>query len=192
MKTLILNFYPSNQESKIIPYIDLIKNFSDYQIVLENEFNLNFLRKINSIILSGSPKMLSKNEFNEKILEILKEIEIPILGICYGHQLLAKAFGGEIGRHSEFIEKDEEIFILDKKDIFYNLPDKIVAKESHYEYVIKSSLEKTDLEVIAFSPSCEVEAIRHKKKKIFGLQFHIERSGDIGYEIIKNFYQRVI
>lgn len=192
MKTLIINFYPSNEESKLIPYINLIKNYSDYQIVSENGFNLNFLKKINSIILSGSPKMLSKNEFNKEILEMLKEIEIPTLGICYGHQLLAKTFGGEIGKHTEFIEKDEEIVILDKKDIFYNLPDKIIAKESHYEYVIKSSLEKTDLEVIAFSQSCEVEAIRHKKKKIFGVQFHIERSGNIGYEIIKNFYQRIV
>ncbi|MEO0096752.1 MAG: gamma-glutamyl-gamma-aminobutyrate hydrolase family protein [candidate division WOR-3 bacterium] len=192
MKTLIINFYPSQKKERILPYIDLIKDFSNYQIISENEFNLSFLKNLNSIILSGSPKMLSQNEFNKDILEILKEVEIPILGICYGHQLLAKTFGGEIGRHPEIIERDEEIFILDKKDIFYNLADKIIAKESHQEYVIKSSLEKNDLEVIAFSKSCEVEAIRHRKKKSFGLQFHIERSGDIGYKIIKNFYQRIV
>ncbi len=191
MKTLIVNFYLSQKEKKILPYIELIRDFSDYQVVPEDRFNLSLLKNLNSIILSGSPKMLSRNEFNKDILEILKEVEIPILGICYGHQLLAKAFGGEIGRHAEYIEKDEEIFILDKKDIFYNLPNKIIAKKSHQEYIIKSSLKK-DLEVIAFSKSCEVEAIRHKKKKIFGLQFHIERSGNIGYEIIKNFYQRIV
>lgn len=89
------------------------------------------MKNLNSIILSGSPKMLSRNEFNEDILEMLKEVEIPILGICYGHQLLIKTFGGMIGQYSELIKKDEEIFILDKKDIFYNLPDKIIVKESH-------------------------------------------------------------
>lgn len=190
MKTLLLNFYSSQE--KILPYIELIKDFSSYQVLCEKEFNLNICKNIDSIILSGSPKMLSQEEFDKDVLEMLKESEIPILGICYGHQLLAKAFGGEIGRHSKFIEKDEEIFILDKKDLFYNLEDKIIAKESHQEYIRKLSLEKTDLEVIAFSQSCEVEAIRHRKKKIFGVQFHIERSGDVGYKIIKNFYEKIV
>ncbi|MEO0089003.1 MAG: gamma-glutamyl-gamma-aminobutyrate hydrolase family protein [candidate division WOR-3 bacterium] len=192
MKTLIINFYPFEKKEKILPYIDLVKDFSNYQIISEDKFNVNILKNLNSIILSGSPKMISQNEFNKDILEILKEVEIPILGICYGHQLLAKTFGGEIGRHPKFVEGDEEVFILDKNDIFYNLADKIIVKESHQEYVIKLSLEKSDLEIIAFSKSCEVEAIRHKKKKIFGLQFHIERSGDIGYKIIKNFYQKIV
>uniref|UniRef100_A0A7V4CHT9 Glutamine amidotransferase domain-containing protein n=1 Tax=candidate division WOR-3 bacterium TaxID=2052148 RepID=A0A7V4CHT9_UNCW3 len=136
--------------------------------------------------------MISQNEFNQSILEILREIEIPILGICYGHQLLAKAFGGEIGKYLEFIERNEEIFLLNKEDIFYNLEDKIVAKKSHQEYVIKSSLTKTELEITAFSKNCEVEAIRHRKRKIFGVQFHIERSGEVGYRIIKNFYEKIV
>ncbi|MDW8114554.1 MAG: GMP synthase, partial [candidate division WOR-3 bacterium] len=76
--------------------------------------------------------------------------------------------------------------------LFCNMEDKIIAKESHRDYVIKTSLEKTDLEIIAFSKSCEVEAIRHSNKKIFGVQFHIERSGEVGRQIAKNFYERIV
>ncbi|MEO0103533.1 MAG: gamma-glutamyl-gamma-aminobutyrate hydrolase family protein [candidate division WOR-3 bacterium] len=191
-KTLLLNFYLDHQKEKIIPYIDLIKDFSDYQVLGEKELSLKNIKNFDAIILSGSPKMISQNEFNQSILEILREIEIPILGICYGHQLLAKAFGGEIGKYLEFIERNEEIFLLNKEDIFYNLEDKIVAKKSHQEYVIKSSLTKTELEITAFSKNCEVEAIRHRKRKIFGVQFHIERSGEVGYRIIKNFYEKIV
>ncbi|MEO0088261.1 MAG: gamma-glutamyl-gamma-aminobutyrate hydrolase family protein [candidate division WOR-3 bacterium] len=191
-KTLLLNFYLDHQKEKIIPYIDLIKDFSDYQVLGEKELSLKNIKNFDAIILSGSPKMISQNEFNQSILEILREIEIPILGICYGHQLLAKAFGGEIGKYLEFIERNEEIFLLNKEDIFYNLEDKIVAKKSHQEYVIKSSLTKTELEITAVSKNCEVEAIRHRKRKIFGVQFHIERSGEVGYRIIKNFYEKIV
>jgi len=192
IKTLIINFYPSKKEAKISFYIELIKNFSNYRVIPENEFSLSLIKNSNALILSGSPRMLSRGEYKEEFLEILRNISLPILGICYGHQLLAKAFGAQIGRYPEFIKKEEEIYILDKKDIFYNLPDKIVVKEFHQEYVIKNSLENTNLEVIAFSQTCEVEAIRHKKRKIFGVQFHLERSGDIGYKIMKNFYEKVV
>jgi len=192
IKTLIINFYPCEKEAKIIFYVELIRNFSNYQVVQENEFTPHLIKNSNALVLSGSPKMLSQGEYKEEFLEILKNISLPVLGICYGHQLLAKTFGAQIGRYSKFIEKEEEIYILDKKDIFCNLPDKIVAKESHQEYVIKNSLENTNLEVIAFSQTCEVEAIRHKERKVFGVQFHLERSGDIGYKIMKNFYEKVV
>lgn len=191
IKTLIINFYPSPKEAKISFYIELIKNFSNYRVVPENEFSLSLIKNSNALILSGSPKMLSRGEYKEEFLEILRTISLPILGVCYGHQLLAKAFGAQIGQYPEFIEKEEEIYILNKKDIFYNLPDKIIAKKSHQEYVIKNSLENTNLEVIAFSKTCEVEAIRHKERKIFGVQFHLERSGDVGYKIMKNFYEKI-
>ena len=68
----------------------------------------------------------------------------------------------------------------------------------HYDYVLRESLDQVGLVLLADSNSCEVEAIKHKHKPFYGVQFHPERvdiKGEShleGYKVIENFYRKVV
>ena len=109
----------------------------------------------------------------------------PILGMCAGHQLIAKHFGGEVraAQKPEFGKTEIEI---DKQNvIFEGLPDKFVVWNSHNDEVSEIS---DQLEVLAHSNDCAFEAIKHKERPIYGLQFHPEvQHTEHGLEMCKNF-----
>jgi GMP synthase (glutamine-hydrolysing) len=74
----------------------------------------------------------------------------------------------------------------------------IPLSESHYDYVLKESLDKAGMKLLADSASCEVEAVKHKSKPFYGVQFHPERtsvksvSHQEGHRVIGNFYRNVV
>jgi GMP synthase (glutamine-hydrolysing) len=144
------------------------------------------IKKLNpkGIILSGSPNSVNKKGApfcSKKILDL----NIPILGICYGHQLLIKMLGGKVesGKVREYGK--EVITIKSKKGIFQGLKNKEQVWFSHGDIVIK--LPKYT-EIIAETDNCPVAAFSSDKNKIYGVQFHPEvvhtLSGD---KILSNF-----
>lgn len=77
-----------------------------------------------------------------------------------------------------------KVKILSKKKIFKGIPDEITVYEHHERY-LKNIPDM--LEIVASSRKTKVEAIFHKTRPIFGLQFHPEKSGKYGEKIFKNF-----
>ncbi|NDC18305.1 MAG: glutamine-hydrolyzing GMP synthase [Proteobacteria bacterium] len=146
----------------------------------------NFTNEINikGIILSGGPLSITKTSY----LGIPKKIlnfNIPILGICYGHQLLAKQLGGvvknykksEFGRCEIFSDKTS---ILTKN--FFNKNKKTQVWMNHNDVVIKIP---KGFEGIASSDDYKYTIIQNKKKKIFGVQFHPEVNVDASSIFLK-------
>lgn len=193
MKTLIVNSYHADPETKIQPYIEFVKKFSTYEIIPDVKVFTKGedIYDYDCLILSGSPAMLSKNCYSHSYLTFLQTLTLPTLGICYGHQILAFAAGAQV-RSGEEVKREEIVTITDFKDIFKGLPPEIRVFESHQEYVDPENLEGYGFLIIASSPSCPVEAIRHISKPLYGVQFHIERSGPIGEKILENFYKEVV
>jgi GMP synthase (glutamine-hydrolysing) len=198
MKTLIINCYRELPDKKIKNYYELIANFSPYDVVYDKDVKKNFkINDYNAVIISGSEDCISKEKYFKNFLKFLKNIKTPLLGICYGHQIMAKAFGVEIIHGLEKIIKPypknpEEVFIINKDEIFHGLDNKINVYESHKEYVDPINLRKFGFKLLANSKSCPVEAIKHFKKPLYGVQFHIERSGETGKKIIQNFFEFVV
>lgn len=198
MKTLIINCYRELPDKKIKNYCELIDNFSPYEVVYDKDVKKNFkVNDYNAVIISGSENCISKKQFSPDFLEFLKQISIPVLGICYGHQIIAKAFGVEIIHGLEKIIKPypknpEEVFILNKDEIFHGLDNNISVYESHIEYVNPEYLSKFGFKLLANSKSCSIEAIKHLDKPLYGVQFHIERSGETGKKIVRNFFEFVV
>lgn len=198
MKTLIINCYRELPDKKIKNYCELISNFSPYDVVYDKDVKKNFkVNDYNAVIISGSENCISKKQFSPDFLEFLKQINIPVLGICCGHQIIAKAFGVEIIHGLEKIIKPypknpEEVFILNKDEIFHGLDNKINVYESHKEYVKPKYLSKFGFKLLANSKSCSIEAIKHLDKPLYGVQFHIERSGETGKKIVRNFFEFVV
>ena len=140
------------------------------------------------IIFSGGPASVLERKSPLPDKNILK-LNIPILGICYGMQLIAHLMGGKI-RHTKRREYGQtELFIDDHQNLFYNLPSNITSWMSHGDYI--SSMPK-GFQSIAHTLNSPIAAIKSKTKKIYGVQFHPEVAHTSkGNQIISNFLFRV-
>lgn len=165
---------------------EIIYAKADYSIV-EEFFRIG----ISEIIISGGPKSVYLEEPNisNKICEeVLKnKIKLPLLGICYGHQLIAHVFGGKVERGISAEYGFGEILIDERTGIFLNMPNKIKAWVSHFDQVTKLP---NDFRRLAHSETCNIEAMSHVEKPIFGVQFHPEVwHTQNGEKIIENFLE---
>ncbi|QTQ14676.1 glutamine-hydrolyzing GMP synthase [Treponema parvum] len=138
------------------------------------------------IILSGGPSSVyEKNipEFNSEIFSL----EIPMLGLCYGHQLMSSASGGKV---SKALTGEFGIARLENKGcpqspLFKDIAFPAQVWMSHQDEVTKTA---PDFEVIGFTKDCKFAAVQDLSKKRFGLQFHIEvKDTTDGNKILENF-----
>lgn len=133
------------------------------------------------LILSGGPSISRTGNCDAYV----KEIDLPILGICLGQQLMAEALGGAVdtGAHGGYAQI--EIEIIEEDDIFAGLPQTISVWSSHSDEVSKLP---PDFKLLARSKHCDIEAMRHKNRPLYGVQFHpeVSHTGD-GEDIFLNF-----
>ncbi|MBM3313937.1 hypothetical protein FJY70_05045, partial [candidate division WOR-3 bacterium] len=123
--------------------------------------------------------------------EFTRGLNLPTLGICFGHQLLARAFGGRV-LSGELIKRHETVELAQTSPLFYDLGPKADFVESHREYVDPDSILPAGWQVSARSGSCPVEAMSHPTRPLLGVQFHPERSGANGEKLLDNFYRRIV
>lgn len=134
-------------------------------------------------MLGGGPSI----EKSGNCLEYAKNLSYPILGICLGHQIIAKAYGGEVGPAGAESYAQIEIAIKDEDDIFKGLGSSMKVWASHKDEVKKLP---SNFRVLASSPICEIEAMKHEKRPIYGVQFHPEVYHTLGGEkLFGNFYE---
>jgi homoserine O-succinyltransferase len=200
LKTLIINNYLNTE--KVSKVVKAINKFSDYEVLRYNE-DFEVLTKafanVDAVILTGSEARIVEREhvkiFNN-IIKILKNCFTPTLGICFGHQLICLSFGAEVASLKTPIKnRFEKVKILKLNELFKSFKEGelLLLAEYHNDYVKRSSLEKAGLELLAESQSCEVEAVKHKKKPFYGIQFHAEKImigsefHPEGLKILKNF-----
>ncbi len=151
--------------------------------------DLNKLKKyhnIKGIILSGGPSSVTTTKFPKISKEIFKK-KIPVLGICYGLQLIAKLFGGKIKPSKKRREFGRATLFKKKNSLLIKkyLNKKQTVWMSHEDVVVK--LPK-NFKVVASTESSKLTIIENAKSKIYGVQFHPEVTHtDNGKEIFKNF-----
>jgi para-aminobenzoate synthetase component 2 len=123
---------------------------------------------------------------------LLKEMgpDLPILGVCLGHQCIGDAFGGKVVRASRLMHGKTSPIIHDGRTIFEGLPSPFEAMRYHSLLVDPASLPDC-LEVSARTAEGEVMGLRHKKLAIEGVQFHPESIlTDEGKHLLANFLKR--
>ena len=133
------------------------------------------LREYDGLALSGSYDMLSRAKTQAKFakeIEAIKEYGGPVLGVCFGHQLLGHAFGSRVVRAAAPAKGYRDVEVLKHDHLFRGLPDSIGVYESHYEEV--ESLPK-GFAHLARSSTAEICAMKHSRLPIYGVQFHPER-----------------
>jgi GMP synthase (glutamine-hydrolysing) len=140
------------------------------------------------LILSGSPASVTKKKSPEPDKGIFK-LGVPILGICYGMQVIAEMLGGKVKHTKEREYGKAELFIDDNRDLFSHLPGNFTCWVSHGDYVKKAP---GGFMVSAHTLNTPIAAIANKKRKIFAVQFHPEVTHtEKGNQIIGNFLFKI-
>lgn len=134
------------------------------------------------LILGGGPSF--KDSGNS--LDYIAKINVPILGICLGHQLIAKYFGGKVSTSNTESYAQVEIDIINENQLFKDLSPSMKVWSSHKDEINNLP---NNFNVLAKSNFCHFEAIKHEELEIYGIQFHPEvHHTPKGEFIFKNFY----
>jgi para-aminobenzoate synthetase component II len=113
--------------------------------------------------------------------------EIPILGVCLGHQAIGAAFGGNVIRAQKIMHGKTSEIRHDGKTIFRGLPQEFVATRYHSLIVERKSLPRT-LEISAETSDGTIMGLRHRKLRVEGVQFHPESIlTRAGFRLLENF-----
>ena len=145
-------------------------------------------RKPTGIIFTGGPNSVYA-EHAPRIDKEIFELGIPVLGICYGCQLMAFTLGGTVST-AEMREygKTETNYDVQSK-LFNELPEKGISWMSHTDYISKLP---DGFKASAYSDSCPAAAIENEDKKLYGIQFHPEvNHTENGVAMLRNFLYNV-
>ena len=143
-------------------------------------------RKYNKIVISPGPGNPNQSGNCLKIVKSLYK-EIPILGVCLGHQIIGQVFGSKIIQAKKLMHGKTSRIISKKVGILRNLPKSFEATRYHSLIIDKKSLSK-DLEITAESKDGLIMGVQHKKYDVHGVQFHPESiKTKLGMKILKNF-----
>ncbi|MBI2076906.1 MAG: GMP synthase subunit A [Euryarchaeota archaeon] len=143
---------------------------------------------LDGLVLSGGAPRVGLADSLGNCGQYIDQLPVPIVGICAGHQFMARHYGGEAAPGgSEFGEAVIRLHEEHPRDLFRGVARESKAWESHHDEV---SRVPKDFEVLASSEKCKVQAMRHKTLPRFGLQFHPEvEHTQFGATIFQNFLQ---
>ena len=168
-----------------------LRDFGIYSELLPNDISMTKIRQINpkGIIFSGGPNSIYDQNALKVDPEIFK-LGIPILGICYGMQLMTSYLNGKVEKaaNSEYGRADIEVEDTNSV-LFAGLPKDEYVWMSHGDLVTGAP---AGFETVASSKNCPIAAIANDQAKMYGIQFHAEvRNTQYGLDILRNFAFKV-
>jgi GMP synthase (glutamine-hydrolysing) len=183
---LVLDF--GSQYSQLIARrireLGVYSELHPYNISIEKIIKLN----PKGIILSGGPSSVYEKDSPHSTPSLLA-LGIPILGICYGLQIIAYQLGGQVDTQAKREYGPADINIDNNNDLFSGFENKAHVWMSHGDALTKLP---NGFETIAHSGNSPICAIRDPKRKIFGVQFHPEVvHTPRGIEILRNFTGKI-
>jgi len=184
-KIVVLDF--GSQYSHLI--CRRIREFSVYAELVPYDISYEELQKINptGIIFSGGPSSVYSSDAPIPENKIF-DMNLPLLGICYGHQLIVNKYGGKVKRANK--EYGSSLLTIDSdKDLLNGVGESVRAWMSHGD---EAEQIPEGFKVIGHTESAKAAAIASEEKSIYGIQFHPEVvHTEQGTEILKNFVLKV-
>ena len=161
---------------------------SDIRVYRNDEITLEEIAALrpDHILISPGPCTPNEAGVSLDLIERFKG-QIPILGVCLGHQSIGQAFGGDVVRAERLMHgKTSEVF-HDGKTIFAGIPSPFVANRYH-SLIVKRETLPDCLEITAETKQGEIMGLRHKQYLIEGVQFHPESIiTEHGKQLLQNF-----
>lgn len=184
-KIVVLDF--GSQYSHLI--CRRIREFSVYAELVPYDISYEELQKLNptGIIFSGGPSSVYSSDAPIPENKIF-DMNLPLLGICYGHQLIVNKFGGKVKRANK--EYGSSLLTIDSdKDLLNGVGESVRAWMSHGD---EAEQIPEGFKVIGHTEGAKAAAIAYEEKSIYGIQFHPEVvHTEQGTEILKNFVLKV-
>ena len=153
---------------------EIVKHFPSHEILLwaphvENPIDYSFGTRIDEpgeydvVVITGSRRNVSMWEpWMDQVAKLIKECDVPLYGICFGHQIICKVLGGDVVRAEEKTER--------MGDVNYNDGRVVNQLFTHQDHVIDAG----EMEVIATSEHCDIVVCIHPTREIKTVQFHPE------------------
>lgn len=188
MRELVLIIDFGSQYTQLIAR--RVRELGVYSEIKPYNYSLQKIKKASpdAIILSGGPSSVW-DKGSPKVSDELFNLDIPLLGICYGMQLIVSSLGGSVEKSEKREFGPAELLIKDSSDLFGNLDNKSEVWMSHSDKVL---FLPRNFKIIAKTASCPIAAIKNKNKRIFATQFHPEVvHTQMGKEILGNFLFKI-
>ncbi len=197
MELLLINCYRERAEEKIKGYHEWLQAgaaAAKMELAVRDAADREPLPgagEFAAVVVSGSQKMVAAGEAEAGLAAFLRSNRRLLLGICYGHQVLARAWGSLVKRDTDKHLGEEEILLNKTDPLFFAFPQIFRMAESHEEIVVRDNDLERNFMVLAENRHGLVEAIRHREIPLYGVQFHPEKSGELGIRLLVNFFQIV-
>ena len=167
----------------------------DVQVYRNDKITIGHIKKLcpSHIVISPGPCTPNEAGISIEVIDNFKK-EVPILGVCLGHQSIGQAFGGKIVHAKNIMHGKTSNIYHARTDVFKDFENPFTATRYH-SLVIEEKTIPSCLEVIAQTKSDdqsdnEIMAIKHKDFHTYGVQFHPESiMSEHGHQILKNFLE---
>lgn len=164
----------------------------DIRVIRNDEMTVQQIRDLNPdhIILSPGP---GRPEEAGSIIDVVKTIhDIPILGVCLGHQAICAAFGATVTYAKELMHgKQSDVKFDVRCPLFKNCPESAPVARYHSLAADADTIPE-ELQITALAADGEVMAVQHKEYPIYGVQFHPESiMTPNGKQMLKNFIKEI-
>lgn len=189
VKILAVNNYPARERSDRLVEC-LRESGADVTTMEWGDASVPRFGGFDAAVLSGSPSMWTDETTAAKYsgeVQAVSDSQIPALGICFGHQLVARAFGAEVVRDSREVKEMVRTSVLVDDPLFAGLPRSLVLRESRLE-VVKSL--PAGFGLLAKSDTSAIAAMKHPRRLLYGVQFHPEEYSEDhpdGKSVLGNF-----
>lgn len=161
-----------------------IRRLGEYAVIMPPDAEASALEKAVGMVLSGGPGSVydeTQPPFNAELFEQ----SVPILGLCYGHQLLAQQMGGKVARGEVREFGSAELNVIKEGELFCGLGKQELVWMSHGDQIVQLP---EGFEVLGSTEDCPVAAMGDPERKLYGLQFHPEVTHTPnGMQILENF-----
>lgn len=167
-----------------------VRECNVYSEVVPFDISLEKIKQKNpkGIIFTGGPASVY-GEDSPKCAEGIFELGIPVLGICYGMQLMSHTLGGKVASATTREYGETAVSIDNTSPLFEGFENSNIFLMSHTDYVeaVPEGFKK-----IGFTPVCPNAAMENPEKKLYGIQFHPEVNNSVnGTQVIRNFLYNV-
>jgi anthranilate synthase component 2 len=180
-----------NYDSFTYNLVQYLRELGEEVVVYRNDkITLAEIAAMRPERLVVSPGPCTPNEAGISV-SVIKHFagQIPVLGVCLGHQSIAQAYGGKIVRAERLMHGKTSPVFHDGRELFAGLPDPFAGTRYHSLLVERSSLPEC-LEITAWTEEGEIMGMRHRELPVWGMQFHPESILTVtGMDMLKNFLE---
>jgi anthranilate synthase/aminodeoxychorismate synthase-like glutamine amidotransferase len=181
-----------NYDSFTYNLVHLVAQHADeYKVVRNDAISVDEVRQMNPdmILISPGPGRPEDAGISEQLIKELGP-EIPILGVCLGHQAIGRVFGANVTYAPSLMHGKTSIIHHDGKGVYQNVPQDFTATRYHSLVVEEASIPDA-LEITSRTPDGVIMGVRHKEYPIEGIQFHPESILTVeGPKLIENWIKQ--